>query len=66
MMNHLRDKFKELLKNIWEDFKNPVYHKTESKHCCSATAFHSEEDIRSELIRVIQQQNNINSKNTYS
>ncbi|MDT0690956.1 hypothetical protein RM549_14255 [Salegentibacter sp. F188] len=62
-MNQLIYRLKKLLKDIREDFKNPVSVKTENKNCCSATALYSEDDLRPRLTRVIQQQNNVKSKN---
>lgn len=66
-MNQLLYKLKELLKEIWKDFNNPVSLKTENKNCCSATAFYQEDDLSPELNWVIQQHNrNINLKNNQS
>lgn len=56
-MDHLLVKLKELLREIWKDFKNPVSLTSQKKNCCSATAFYQEDNLRPELIRLIQQDN---------
>ena len=58
---------KELLKEMWEDFKNPPSARFENKTCCSSYPIYLEDNLRPELLRVIQQDNkNINPKNNQS
>lgn len=67
MKNNLFRKLRNILNEIWRDFKTPASLKTENRNCCSFTAFYPEGDLRPELIGVIHQHNkNINLKNNQS
>lgn len=61
MINQLINKLKELLKDIWEDFKDPVSFKTEYHNCCSSTAFYKEDNLQPELIRINQNHEDYNN-----
>lgn len=54
MMNHIVHTLKDLLKEIWEDFRNPVSPARGDSNCCSSTFFNAKDNLRPELIKVIR------------
>ena len=54
MMNHIAHKLKDLLKVIWEDFRNPVSPVTGNSNCCSSTFFNAKDNLRPEPIKLIR------------
>ncbi|UJH89649.1 hypothetical protein LZ575_11170 [Antarcticibacterium sp. 1MA-6-2] len=56
-MNQKIYRLKELLKEIWQDFKNTGSLTTGNKYCCSSNFFYPEDQLRPEPIRVNEQHN---------
>lgn len=57
-------KIKDLLKEMWEDFKNPMSHQSGSSSCCSYGSPYSGIGLRPEPIRVKDKANNRINKNS--
>ncbi|WP_029038474.1 hypothetical protein [Salinimicrobium xinjiangense] len=51
---------KALLKDIWEDFKNPVSHEHDSSTCCSYGSIYMEKNLRPELLKINEAGKGIN------
>ncbi len=59
MINDLLHKIKVILKDMWEDFKNPTAYHPVNNSCCCYTPSYQEKKLQSEPIRINNKVNNL-------